>query len=489
MHRVSGVSPPIVLRAFNSDIKTLERAVKERVFFVKREGKFVPPPVPKPGDFERTIRGTFELLKPLLPKTAPSSRREFVESFKGRKKARYEKAFQSLLRDKLCDKDCRPQVFVKYEKTNFTKKVDPVPRVISARDPRYNIEVGRYLRPLEKRIFKAIDNMFGHTTVMKGFNSADTARYLREKWDKFTDPVAIPLDAVRFDQHVSEDALIFEHKVYTYCFPRRRHRRQLGWLLSKQRVNKCEGYTEDGRLRYKVRGKRMSGDMNTSLGACLIMCSMNKQYLDDIGVNGALANNGDDCIVFMERKDLSTFMSTLSSWFLRMGFNMEVGDVCYEFEQIEFCQTKPIFVGPLAKDFVMIRDPLWGLGKDTMCLAPITSDGMAKGWLHAVGSGGLSMCGGIPVFQEFYASYIKNGKRGKDNWEFATWGRKKLEEGMAREYGVVTPHTRASFYYAFGITPDEQIALENYYRKMEIRIDSRKEVEISFQAPMPCMLV
>jgi len=109
-------------------------------------------------------------------------------------------------------------VFVKYEKTDRTTKEDPVPRVISPRDPKYNIQLGRYLKPIEERIFKALGKMFGHPTVMKGMDTDRTASVLHEKWDHFNNPVAIGLDASRFDQHVSLEALKFEHSVYAACF-------------------------------------------------------------------------------------------------------------------------------------------------------------------------------------------------------------------------------------------------------------------------------
>lgn len=40
--RVSGVSPNIQIIPFNNDITTLERAIKERVFFVKNLDKESP---------------------------------------------------------------------------------------------------------------------------------------------------------------------------------------------------------------------------------------------------------------------------------------------------------------------------------------------------------------------------------------------------------------------------------------------------------------
>jgi len=484
MVQVTGVSPPVHLRSFNNDINTLERAVKERVFFVKEKGTFTSPPRPENGHFERTLRGVFNLFGKHLPKTAPLSRQQFVDSFRGRKRGVYQQAADSLLRTNLSVRDAHLKVFVKFEKTDFTRKTDPVPRVISPRSPRYNVEVGRYLRPLEERIFRSISDLFGHRTVIKGMNSSASGKCLFEKWSVFKKPVAIGLDASRFDQHVSLDALKFEHSVYLACFPRLKHKRQLSGLLRMQLLNHCTGYVPDGRVKYTVEGKRMSGDMNTSLGNCILMCLMVRAYAESCGVRLHLANNGDDCVVFMEQRDLGKFNAGLDSWFRAMGFNMAVEPPCYDFEAIEFCQTHPVWVGPDHDDYIMVRHPKWAISKDTMCIKSIDSEKMFLGWLHAVGTGGMAGAGQIPVFQEFYRTYIMSGKFYAKAEDSQSWGVRALAKGMTRVYGPISALTRASFYWAFGVTPDEQLCLEEFYGS--VALDSVfRQGPVEYQIPMP----
>lgn len=472
------------ITGFNNDIDTLERAVKERVFFVKQGGQFVPPPKPIHGHFGVALTRTRRRLAALLPRTVPLRRAEFVDTFRGRKRKVYAAAADELLRKSFSPLDAHVKVFVKYEKTDKTRKADPVPRVISPRSPRYNVEVGRYLRPLEERIFHSLAKLFGHPTVIKGMNSLRSGRVLHEKWDKFRVPVAVGLDASRFDQHVSPDALRWEHGIYLTCFPHRRHRLRLAELLEMQVNNSCTGYTADGRIKYTVEGGRMSGDMNTSLGNCVLMCSMIHAYALEKQVSIQLANNGDDCVVFMESGDLGKFMDSLGEWFLAMGFNMAVEKPCYQFEEIEFCQTHPIFVGPGKDDYLMVRHPKWGLAKDTMCVHDYLHPRMFRGWMHAVGTGGMAMSGGVPVFQEFYSAYLRAGKYVKTvDINHDSWGFRQLSKGMDRGYQPVSPHTRASFYWAFGVTPDEQMELEKFYRR--VVIGTEPEVVVRFQQPMP----
>jgi hypothetical protein len=456
--RISGLSRCVDIIPFSHTFSNLKRAVAERVFYVKRDGEFRRPP--RPENFEQTLSGVRSTIRKFLPKTTPWSVPEFLASCKGRKKKVYERAAESLVREPLCGKDSDVEVFIKYEKTDCTSKADPVPRVISPRSPRYNIMLGRYLKKLEHLMFKSIGKLYGSPTVIKGYNAYESARILRNKWDQFSHPVAIGLDASRFDQHVSLDALRWEHGVYLECFPIKKHQNELRSLLEKQLYNQCVGYAPDGTLRYTTQGTRMSGDMNTSLGNCLLMCSMIHEYARQRNVTVHLANNGDDCVVILDSKDLAQFSQGLDEWFTNVGFTMKVEKPVYIFEQIEFCQTHPVFDG---QRWLMMRNPLTAIEKDTVLLQPYQSKKQILNWLAAVGQGGLRLTGGLPVSQNFYRAYMKYGKPGQISVEYQSWFVRKLSEGMDRDFGPVTPEARLSFYNAFGITPSEQIELEGYF--------------------------
>ena len=465
--RVAGVAPDVEIVPFINSLDTLRRAITERVFLVKKDGALVRPPRPKPGVFSDRLRPVMDRLVPLLPSTAPVSHQQFVDRYSGRKRQVYQNALEDMRAGRYTlQEDASVKVFVKYEKTDRTTKVDPVPRVISPRNPRFNIRVGRYLSPSEERIFKSLGLLFHeeHPTVIKGFNATDSARVLRDKWDLFCDPVAVGLDASRFDQHVSYDALQWEHQVYLKCF-HGKHRLRLAKLLECQLVNHCSGSVPDGEVRYKVHGTRMSGDMNTSLGNCVLMCSMMKAYFLHKGVAAQLANNGDDCVVFLERRDLSHFMQGLDRWFLDLGFNMTVEEPVDVFDRVEFCQTKPVFDG---FEWIMCRNPHTALAKDSVMLKCWDTPSIFRGWLDAVGTGGLALSSRLPVFQAFYSSYVRSGKRRPIPKELLPWSFTNLCNGMRRTPGVVLPEARCSFWEAFDITPDEQLEYEAYYDRFHV---------------------
>lgn len=467
--RVAGVSPDIDIVPFDHRLVTLDRAVRERVFCVKNSedpSGFSAPPKPQSGYFGSKLGGFRASLRAHIVPTAPWNHQAFVDSYRGRKRDVYAKALEELRAGRSdVEKDAHVSVFIKNEKTDRTTKRDPVPRVISPRSPKYNLRVGRYLKRIEHKMFKWIGRLFDHPTVMKGYDIHRTASLMKEKWDMLDDPVAVGLDASRFDQHVSVDALKFEHSVFADCFKYKSDRLKLRKLLKYQLRNHCIGYTPDGVLKYTTEGTRMSGDMNTSLGNCVLMCGMIWTYLGEKGIKGHLANNGDDCVVFMEKRDLAKFSKGLDDWFLKLGFNMVVEDPVYEFEHVEFCQTKPVFDG---REYVMVRNPRTALAKDSVMLAPFQGVDVFRGWLDAVGAGGLAMTGGIPIFQSFYSCYVRAGKRRQVPEHLLSWGmRQHLKKGLSRTTGEVTPEARASFWLAFDITPDEQVELERYYDELD----------------------
>lgn len=465
IHVIEHLAPDNTACVYNPDICTLERGIKERVYYVKSGGGWALAPLPVPKLFSKRLRSFEGLLGKHLPSTTPVSRQEFVDMYQGRRHVVYQAALDSLMTIGVSKRDAKVKAFVKAEKG----KLGSAPRVIQPRDPRYNIEVGKYLKPTEERMYKAIARVYGDRTVMKGLNARGVASNMLRKWNNFSKPVAVGLDASRFDQHVSVDALKWEHKQWIKCFRNPDHKRELTKLLSWQLRSKGVGYCKDGKLKYSVEGKRMSGDMNTGSGNCLLMCAMIYAYSEHKNVRVKLANNGDDCVVFMESKDYTRFSDGLQQWFLELGFSMTVEPPVYDFERIEFCQAKPIFDGT---EYTMVRN-IRAFTKDACVLVPIESTKTLASWLGAVGDAGMSLTGGIPIWQEFYSVMQRSagdassprrrsGAKFLNQSAFET-GMMMSAKGMSRVYGEVSARARYSFWLAFGIIPDHQVALEIQY--------------------------
>lgn len=456
---IDGLANNVIVH--NNSLVNVVRGLAERVYNVERGGVFQRPPQPTPEAYGRLATFTSKLVDACGSSTRISYE-QFVALYSGRKASIYQQAVDSLAARPVRKQDAYMSTFVKAEKVVPTaSKPDPAPRVIQPRNTRYNTELGRFLKPLETRLCNAIKHIWGGGTpvVMKGLTVEGVAHALRAKWDTFKKPVAVGLDASRFDQHVSVPALQWEHGVYTRLF-HNSERRLLSRLLQWQLINKGFARTAEGSVRYTVNGCRMSGDMNTSLGNCLIMCGLVYTLAQERGLHVELANNGDDCVVIMEASDLGAFSEGLESWFLDFGFSMKVEAPVHVFEHIEFCRMHPVNAGDA---WVMVRNPLDAIKRDCTTILSMPNLAAVSTWWKAIGDGGSAITGGIPVFQAMYAKLASHGVTSNlrnDTWLSETGFMRLRSHRTSR---TVLPLTRYSFWLAFGITPDAQEEFEREF--------------------------
>lgn len=460
-------------RVHNHSYKNLRRGLLERVFYVEKNKELVPCPSPEANVFAE-LKYLGKRFGNICGFHAPISAEQFVDCYSGRKRTIYQQAAESLTERALEWKDGSLKTFVKAEKFNISLKPDPAPRVIQPRSPRYNVELGKYLKKYEHKAYKSLDKIWGGPTVMKGYTMDEIGMHIRGAWDQFQIPVAIGFDMSRFDQHVSVPALVFEHQCYLRSF---KGDYNLKDLLAMQLTNHGVGFASDGMIRYTKKGCRMSGDMNTALGNCLLACLITKHIMK--GKRSRLINNGDDCVLICEQSDVGFVVSNLTTQWSRFGFNCIAETPVYEIEEIRFCQMAPIYDG---KSWVMVREPSVQLSKDAFSLTHWNSVKNAKQWFKAVGQCGVRVAGGIPVVQEYYQAYIRNAgdvndaKMNRDLTESGFW---MMSKGSKRGYGMVSEECRFSFWKAFGVTPDQQIALENHLS--QVRIDC--ELETPYENP------
>jgi len=459
----SGFGPSHNLGVYNCNVDTVQRAFVERYFLCKEGETFRPAlPVNENGFTNKRFANFQRMVVEDMPNLPQLTRQQVVDRYTGSKRKVYENALLSLNRKPLCKSDARLTSFVKFEKQDVHK----APRVINPRSPRFNLELGRYLKHAEHHFFTSINKAFGGrtpATVIKGFNADVSASIIRQKWELFKDPVAVGLDASKFDMHVSVEALKYEHEFYTQLFPgSQRLVRMLKWQLYNEGV----AYVADGTVNFKMHGTRSSGDLNTSLGNCLLMCAMIHAYSSERGVRVELCNNGDDCVVIMERRDLRRFENNLDSWFRTRGFAMTVETPVDVFEQIEFCQTRPI---QLQSGWRMVRNHAAILTKDPMCLLSVPNGKVYRKWLDAVGTCGMIASSGVPVQREFYSVYKRSGlPAGSALTAEVFRNRSMLGNIKGLSECAVDARARVSYYYAFGILPDVQKQMEQYYMGMSM---------------------
>lgn len=292
----------------------------------------------------------------------------------------YLKGLESLLNSPLTENDAFISAFVKCEKIDVLQK-DGDPRMIQARSIRWNLELGRYTRKVEKDLYKLEDRV-GLPLIAKGRNPTQRAYDLSRKWAQFNNPVALSLDLSRWDMHVRKGMLLAVREFYLKIMPSE----QLAWLTANMIVNK--GRTANGALYRRADGVT-SGDMTTALGNCLAVCLMlrslrvirnvaktnfgvkrGKKSVPLFGTNKEWRtlvdhlemtegdfieyDDGDDHTFMCEKEDAEHYADALAIWYKLCGHKLTVEGITDRFEDIIFCQSKPLYCGG---ELRMVSDP------------------------------------------------------------------------------------------------------------------------------------
>lgn len=461
--QVAPLGPERLLRVFTHSLGNLRVGLQRRVFY-RSDGTQIPKP-DKSYFYQRSGMVAQKMTKFIEGTLLPISPQEFVDCYSGQKRAIYQKAAIEYEARGVRRRDARVRAFVKAEKLPFDPKVEStlIPRIIQPRFPIYNLAIGLYLKKLEKIVFDILSEIFTYKVVCKGLNALQRGHLMKDAFDQFHDPVAVLLDMSRFDASVSTTALKWEHEMYGR-FYRKTGRKELDELLSWQLRTDGIAQAPDGTITYQVKGKRMSGDMNTSMGNCLLMCMMVYSYGVELD-RYRLLNDGDDCVIVMEHSDLQLWEG-FPDHSLKMGFISKIG-VAHFIEEVEFCQCHPV-LGP--DGYVMVRNFPNCISKDLTTMVPIDHPNPYYNQLTMIGLQGLSLTSGTPCCQEFYSSLITPLRRTRRN--------KRMEDHPANRTGMwfwaqgmepvvrpILPETRASYALAFGFNPDEQMVIEAEFRK------------------------
>lgn len=437
----------------------------------------------KGGPVLQPSPGAWRKLIPLAKKigmrcrASPMSPSEFLACYVGRKRTIYQKALASLEHTPLNNRDFVVRAFLKKEKDKLLSSSSD-PRIIQPRHPRFLVSLGRYIRPLEQKCYKEFTKLFQrfaatpHPVCFKGLNYLRRGEALRSKWASFRRPVAICLDASRFDLHVSVEALQHTHHLYYAAFG-------MDPLLMQLLENRLETHgvaiCKEGSYRYRKRGGRCSGDNDTSLGNVIIMLSITHHLLEGLSVpHVEVINDGDDQVLIVEREHESTLLEAVEPCFAKFGFRLTVEQPVYELEHIDFCQTRPVQLSP---DVVtMVRHPRIAMTKDLTSFIPIERGLMKYHMLSAIGACGMACYNDIPVLGAMYRKLAQVGDSAggkQDRWWASTNASpdfQRLSSKAATNVGL-TVEARVSFWKAFGILPDYQVALEEEWQNWKPNFD------------------
>lgn len=430
--------------------------IVERLKYVLTEGQFHAPWPAVPALFKQRMGKVRYLLSKYVGRAHQLSYDEYLEKVPQHKKKIYKRAVESLMLDPVVKRDAVVKAFPKFEKVVLTEK-HPVPRLISPRSPRFNVEFGRYTLAIEKRMYKAINKLFKHTVVCKGHNAVEYATNMRGHWDSIPNPVCVMLDCSRFDQHVGETALRWVWSIYADVFG---NDKELLSLIEMLKVNKYIYGNSQGVMKWSDTFRECSGEMDTSLKNTMLMCAMCYAYSSQFKFVTKYYNNGDDMCAFVSADNVQAYTAGISEWFKDMGFKLKV-DVTDTFEKIVFCQTQPVFLGDT---WICVRQYPACLAKDLACVLSLTNDEAVKAYYGAVADGGLALYGDVPVIGAFYDA-LKRISEGRtmDTHPTMLLGMRHFADRINRGTNI-SDVARLSFERAFGLQPCVQMGLEEHFR-------------------------
>lgn len=402
-----------------------------------------------------------------LQSVKPWSYERVLESFKDHRRKIYERAYHEIRTLGLTRHDYKLQAFVKSEKFNPEEKVNPDARVIQARSPKANLALARFLRPMERRIY-SLKDQFGLPIFAKTLGAFDRASVIRHKFS-FMGPgtVCFSLDGSRWDMHIKEVILREEHRVYqAMC---KDH--ELRSILREQLFN--EGKTRLG-IRYSLRGGRMSGDINTALGNCVLMVGMITAAMETMVGSDAwytIFDDGDDCLLFLRSEDVDKVREMISGVFLGFGQELKLENEAHDPCEVVFCQSKMI---ETINGWQMVRNWKKVVSHGTSGVKHWNNIKLVKPMMSAVGSCELALNLGVPIIQSYALALKRIGNGERLKWlDVDTGLRIRLKQTLHyndadidQVYDVksaeVTLAARHSFERVWGVPVWEQLTIESY---------------------------
>lgn len=294
------------------------------------------------------------------------------------------------------------------ERVEYFQKIEQLdeikdPRAIQARCDNFKARMGPWIAALEHRVRERLP------FLVKGLDEPAKAakiNILRRRALK-----VVELDFSRFDRSLSVDLLkATEHYIYQIVFPPK-----IASIMSRQLYNTVS--SRNGAT-YFVDGTRMSGDMNTSIGNCLIVACL----MLAVGMPlDSFVAEGDDMLAVLTDKEVGGIQTKI---FTDAGLDpklaigpLDTGTFCSRFDIMTVLGPK------------RIRDVYRAVTRFCYSLNGELDEAHIQR--------GVSEWAGVPMLGPVY------------------------ETLAGLPITTILPETRVQFTYLFGISQDEQQAFEN----------------------------
>jgi hypothetical protein len=116
----------------------------------------------------------------------------------------------------------------------------------------------------------------------------------------------------------------------------------------------------------------------------------------------------------------------------------------------------------------MVRNYPSAWDKDVSFVHHIPSAEYLKRYCHTVGECGLAIAGSIPCYSALYSVMLGASPYALSKELLEGTGFLMMSKGLTPEERVVSSQSRFSFYLAFGVLPDMQVAVEREVREKDL---------------------
>jgi len=433
-------------------------------------------PVPTPQGIRR-LAANIHHFTTAIGHVHPLGRAEFLAKYSGARRQRYTRA---------ADKwpSTEPEGlsaatgFVKLQRINPEEKIDADPRIVNFRRYEQAFALGRFIRPIEDRFLDLAKGnfwIFRGPWLAKKRDLVSRAADIREQFDSIPNCVALSLDVSRYEAHISPELMSLEHAIYRAACRDGEFRR----LLKSQ--SKSQGSMDAG-LKYRMKGRRLSGDMNTACGNAILMVLMVGTVMEGLGYDFRIYDDGDDCLLMVPAAVAATVADTVVREFLSFGVTLKVENRASQLEDIKFCQAHPVYWADGRG--VLAADPIKQLSQMYSGVKYGRSHVLDTRLAHTTAQGLLSVYAGVPVVGAYHRMVLRAtlaaGKRRAvqdRNFEFF-----EALNGGVHDTHSVDDSMRISYYKAYGVTPTDQRRLEDSFDHTDLYFGPYMSIGKSFDA-------
>lgn len=430
--------------------------------------------------------------KSLIPMTF----KEFIKSCPQKNRKRYLNALRRYLNEGIQERDFELNLFNKLDKLDgFLKKIksnkEIKPRAIQGRSYIFNLLFGCYTKKIEKlayRLFPPSRLRSKSRMIVKGLNIPERSRLFMEKLENFKDPLVISLDASSFDASIKVCHLNGLKNIYMRLYPKDQF---LKYLLDKREMNLGEG----AGIKYKMRGQRNSGEMDTALGNCLNMCSAAISCMIHLGISKYdIVNDGDDCLIILENKcknrarltEPSQICKAIKQLMREMGFDTDPESSHIRsvgVEDVEFCRSRLVWY---PGGYRWTRNGKRARSTFGMVLRKMNNKKQLLSHIKGMFTCEYFVSSGVPIIQPMLWHYIKllGGVKKPKRWKNEDYAWRFLQEFSDFPKSLpgpptIHPLTRISYEKAFGITVNDQLVEEMLVQRVTVINTSRVFNEVS----------